>query len=245
MITAYKLALGPLLLLQGRRLRGTALRLPEAAGPRAGRCDAGVAGEPLRVLFVGDSSAAGVGVDHQDEAMASQAAALLSAKLARPVEWQLLAQSGVNTRDALALLAATPLQPADLLVTALGVNDVTSQRSGSQFLADYGALLDALAAKVGARFAVVNGVPPLHVASAVPQPLRWYLGQCARRLDAALTEWVASRASWSFVSLQWAAVADDLARDGFHPGKAQYERWAHHVSESASQLLRRHVAAAG
>jgi lysophospholipase L1-like esterase len=237
----YKIVLGPLLLLQGRRLRKTALRLPEAAGPRHGTVSPHGGKSALRILFVGDSSAAGVGVDHQDAALAAPAAALLSAQLGVPVEWQLVARSGVNTSEALQLLSDSELQPADLVVTALGVNDVTSQRSPLQFVADYEALIDAIVRKVGAQAAIINGVPPLHVAAAMPQPLRWYLGRCAQRLDASLNQWAASKKNFSYISLQWAAVAKDMARDGFHPGKAQYAQWAQMVSAHAATLLAPHA----
>ncbi|KAB0649370.1 SGNH/GDSL hydrolase family protein, partial [Burkholderia diffusa] len=52
-------ALGPLLLMQGRRVRRVTPRLAEAAGPRDGTAGDG---PPLRVLVLGDSAAAGVGV---------------------------------------------------------------------------------------------------------------------------------------------------------------------------------------
>ena len=58
------LALAPLLLAQGRRARRLAQSLPEAAGERSGSCGAGAAA--LRVLLVGDSAVAGVGVATQD-----------------------------------------------------------------------------------------------------------------------------------------------------------------------------------
>lgn len=74
-----ELLLGPLLLWQGRRVRATALRLPEAAGPRTAE------GSALRLLIVGDSSAAGVGAAHQDEALAGRLAQALAARLGRPV----------------------------------------------------------------------------------------------------------------------------------------------------------------
>ena len=82
---------------------------------------------------MGDSSAAGVGVERQEQALALQTSELLAARLDAPVEWQLLAKSGVNTRQALKLLPRALLQPIDVLITALGTNDVTSQRSASQF----------------------------------------------------------------------------------------------------------------
>ncbi|HEY0887682.1 MAG TPA: SGNH/GDSL hydrolase family protein, partial [Ramlibacter sp.] len=79
MLLAAKLALGPVLLRQGRAVRRTALRLPEPPGPRQG-----VAGEGelrLRLLVVGDSSAAGVGLQHQSQALALPLAQLLSRRL--------------------------------------------------------------------------------------------------------------------------------------------------------------------
>ena len=61
-----KITLGPLLLWQGRAVRARALKLPEAAGPREGR--EGQGAPALRLLVVGDSSAAGVGVEHLAQA---------------------------------------------------------------------------------------------------------------------------------------------------------------------------------
>ncbi|MGZ5249520.1 MAG: hypothetical protein ACXWIQ_04605, partial [Caldimonas sp.] len=64
---AFKLALAPLLVVQAVRTRRRAPVLPEAAGPRDGRTAGD--GVAIRVLVAGDSSAAGVGVAHQDQAV--------------------------------------------------------------------------------------------------------------------------------------------------------------------------------
>lgn len=112
MLTLYKIALGPVLIAQARWLRATALRLPEAAGPRRGvegECSKSV--PPLRILIVGDSSAAGVGVQEQSHALAQPLARLLSAVTGRRVAWQLIAKSGVNTREALDLLIRSEVEP--------------------------------------------------------------------------------------------------------------------------------------
>ena len=116
-ILAAKIALGPVLLPQAQWLRRTALRLPEAAGPREGQVGEG---DPvLRVLVVGDSAAAGVGVADQAQALAVQLAHALSEALGGPVGWQLVAQSGVNTAECRALAARADLQAADVVVTVL------------------------------------------------------------------------------------------------------------------------------
>jgi lysophospholipase L1-like esterase len=237
MLIFYKAVLGPVLLLQGHRLRNNALRLPEAVGPRTGTAGSAIDAPPLRVLFFGDSSAAGVGVDHQDAALAAQTCAFLSERFSAPVEWQLVAKSGVNTNGALGLLAASELKPADLLVTSLGVNDVTAQRSSRQFLSDYQAIVDQIMRRVGAKAAVISGLPPMDKFPSVPQPLRWYLGQCAQRLDAALQGWVSADPFLSYVSLQWDAAPGEMALDGYHPGPVQYRHWAQLVAQSAFALL--------
>jgi lysophospholipase L1-like esterase len=235
MLPIYKTLLAPALLLQASQLRKTALRLPEAAGPRRGRFDGGQ-GPTLRLLFVGDSSAAGVGVDWQHEALAYQAAQMVASASMRSVEWELVAKSGVTTREALGLMAAHAPGPADVLVSALGVNDVTAQHSAKRFVADYRALLDWVAQRTGARAAVVSGLPPLHVLPAAPQPLRWYLGQCAQRLNHALSDLVAHTSNTRFVSLAW-AQASEMAADKFHPGKLQYRAWAQLVAVQILALV--------
>lgn len=64
-----KILLSPLLLIQGRRARRTALRMPEAAGQRWGWISHNFSDNALNLLFVGDSTMAGVGVAHQEVAL--------------------------------------------------------------------------------------------------------------------------------------------------------------------------------
>ncbi|KVM82326.1 SGNH/GDSL hydrolase family protein [Burkholderia stagnalis] len=238
MLTLYKYALGPILLAQASWLRRTALRLPEANGPRQGSegADDGSTA-PLRILVVGDSSAAGVGVDEQEHALAQPVARLLACATGRRVEWQLIAKSGVNTDEALKLSMCSTIGPADYLVTALGTNDVTSQRKPGQFIRDYIALADHLGLRTGAAGIVVTGLPPLRILPAAPHPLRWYLGRYAIRLDRALRRWVDRHPARRYVSLEWAANPAEMAIDRYHPGPNQYRRWAELVTEKILALI--------
>jgi hypothetical protein len=117
-------------------------------------------------------------------------------------------QPGVNVRERPRSLSA------EALVTALGTNDVTSQRKSYQFIADYAALVDALSKRVGANFAVISGLPPLHLTPALPQLLRWYWGRYAHLLDEGLRRWIAPQRNVAYVSLQWASNPKDMAVDG-------------------------------
>ena len=224
---AAKLALGPVLLPQARWLKRTALRLPEPAGQREGQVGEGEPG--LRLLVVGDSSAAGVGVADQAQALALPLARALSERLGTAVSWQLVAQTGVNTAQARALVAQAALRPADVVVTALGVNDVSSQTSASRFVEQTAQLWSELQQRTGTRWAVVCGLPPMHMLTAVPRPLRWYLGRYAAWLDVAIGAW-SKQQGLGYCPLQWATDPATLAHDGFHPGPGLYPQWAQRLA---------------
>lgn len=218
-LLAAKLALGPVLLPQARRVRRTALRLPEPAGPREGVIGQGDA--QLRLLVVGDSSAAGVGVADQAQALALPLAKEVAARTGGPVAWQLVAQTGVNASEAIELVQRSGVAAADVAVIVLGVNDVTSQTSAPRFVQQ----LERLVALLRVRRAVFSGLPPMHLLTAMPQPLRWYLGNYARWLDSALRGWCAEK-GFGYCASDWSTDPGLLAEDGYHPGPSLYPRWA-------------------
>ena len=117
MSLVLKLVLSPLLVAQAVHTRRRAPILPEATGARRGRVGGkGTPAAPLRLLIVGDSSAAGVGVRTQQQALAGQLSRPLAQALGRTVRWQLVAKTGITTPEALGLLreqhAAGALLPA-------------------------------------------------------------------------------------------------------------------------------------
>lgn len=228
MLLAAKLVLGPVLLPQAVWVRRTAQRLPEPSGPREGV--AGRGQRKLSLLVVGDSSAAGVGAAHQSQALAMPLANALAQRLDGAVAWQLIAQTGVNTAQARALVALSPLPPADVVVTALGVNDVSSQVPADEFVSQTAGLWADLRQRSGARWAALSGLPPMHRLTAVPHPLRWYLGRYACVLDAALRDWT-GREALGFCPLRWTEDTSFLAEDGFHPGPAMYPQWVQRLAD--------------
>ena len=232
MLLAAKLALGPVLARQARVVRRTALRLPEAPGPREGIAGAGDA--TMRLLVVGDSAAAGVGLDDQSRALAQPLATMLAQRLGGAVSWRLLARTGVNTAQARELLAKSPVTEVDVVVTALGVNDVSSQVSAGAFITQTAQLWADLRQRTALRWGVVCGLPPMGLLTAIPQPLRWYLGRYAASLDAAARTW-SQRERLGFCPLGWTDDASLLASDGFHPGAALYPQWAQRLADLITQ----------
>jgi lysophospholipase L1-like esterase len=233
---AAKLILAPLLVAQAVATRRRAPVLPEAAGAREGVVGDGPA---CRVLIVGDSSAAGVGVPTQDAALAGHLARTLADRAAVSVRWRLVAKSGVNSGQALALVQAETIAPADFAVVVLGVNDVVDQVPSQRAVRQRAALADWLLAHARVRHVVFAPLPPIDRFPLLPEPLRRVLGGDARRHDDALARWAATRSDVSHATIAVDLDAAGMARDGFHPGEPVYracgEALALHVARIAAR----------
>jgi lysophospholipase L1-like esterase len=233
LLTAVKIALLPVLLWQGRQVRRNALRLPEAEGPREGVAGSGKV--CLRVLIVGDSSAAGVGAKNQTQALAGRLSEALSQRLGGSVVWQLIARSGDTTKVSLTAVRNLQLHPADVMVTALGLNDMVAQVSIKTWLMRLDKLDRAAAKRAGVKHVVHSGIPPIHSFPLLPHPLRWVLGADAQRYNRALSAWVKLWPDrwWLPLPFENDQPADSsvlMAEDGFHPGPAVYALWAEQLA---------------
>lgn len=223
-------ALGPLLWLQGRYVRWKTPRLPEPPGARHGVQGRG---PTLRLLIAGDSAAAGVGADAQEQALSGQLVHHLSAH--HTVHWQLHALTGEESPGLIQRLRALPAQPFDVVVISMGVNDVTALRSPGRWVQ----WQHGIAALVGERFQprllVHCAVPPMHVFSALPQPLRWFMGRWAQAFNAHLRA-ALHQHPWRVHHMlpsdaREAVAGQSLASDGFHPGPRAYAQWGRALAQ--------------
>ncbi|MGL5115077.1 MAG: SGNH/GDSL hydrolase family protein [Beijerinckiaceae bacterium] len=221
MNTAIKLALGPLLLLQGLYVRRNTPLLPEPPGPRSGVSGSGPA---LKLLVLGDSAAAGVGVESQSEALLGQLLQRLATS--SEVHWHLVAKTGATTRSTHRHLESIAPISAEVVVLSLGVNDLTSGLSLQDFVALQRALFSLLKEKCAARQIIVSGFPPMHRFPALPQPLRWYLGSQAKTYDLALRKLASETPGCAYLPQSANGDVGMMSSDGFHPGAAIYARWA-------------------
>lgn len=216
------LGLAPVLLPQALAARRRTLRLPDAGGPQQGVCPGG--GEPLRLLLVGESTVAGVGVETQREALVGQLAEALAQRLGRPVHWRACGENGITAETACErLLPVARDWPADIVVLVFGVNDSTHLTS----IRRWRSALHRLAGELGGTGAQVlfSGVPPLQDFRALPWLLRQVLGWRAALLDEVMHD-VAVGLAARHCRLAVKLEGDSLARDGYHPSAQGYRRWA-------------------
>lgn len=162
----------------------------------------------------------------QDVALSGQ----LVAKLAvdRRVTWRLIARNGATTAQTLARMQAEPPEPYDVVLIALGVNDVKNGLQMWRWRQDYSALLELLRKGFNARLICVSGLPPIRRFRLLPQPLRWVMGARAERFDAELRV-LAGRDGIAHIPLDFPLGASHMAEDRIHPGPAIYDAWARAV----------------
>jgi hypothetical protein len=221
------LFLSPLLVLQGLWVRRTAERLPEAVGSHAG-------GEgEYRILVMGDSVVAGVGVKETKDALPARLSQQISALRAKGVSWRSFGHNGDQLRDMLRRLPMIE-GPAELVVVNIGVNDVTGLTSMMRWQLE----LTSLVAELTQRFRapiVFLGLPPVHSFPLLPQPLRFALGVRARMLDHSLKRVGELVPSVTYIATDLPLDTADMAEDGYHPSVAIIDAWVLKIAARIQQ----------
>jgi len=184
----------------------------------------------LRLVVLGDSSAAGLGVDDAAQTPGVLLAAGLSQAQRAAVSLLVLARSGARSPDLEAQVdAALAGEVPDVAVVLVGANDVTHRVRPSRSVRELEQAVRRLRA-VGAAV-VVGTCPDLGTVKPIAQPLRWVARQWSRQLAAAQTIAVVE-AGGRTVSLGGLLGpefhADPLlfGPDRFHPSAAGYARLA-------------------
>ena len=238
--------IAPVLLLQALWLRWRVPRLPAAGGDIAGQCppldETAPERPPLRLLVIGESTAAGVGADSHHQGFVGHTAGALAASTGRSVSWEVFGISGITAAELRSELRRQPagatLPLADILCVVLGVNDTLRLRSARAWRRDYLALVGDMQKLHPGASVVCSGVPPLHRFPALPQPLRFMAAWRGRQMDRVLQSLAASQ-GWRHVSVpnlngdHPGHVRHQLfSPDGFHPSPAGYQRWCEDLVQS-------------
>ena len=227
--TIFRAILSPLLIAQALKVRHTAQSLPEADGPRSGIIGSG---PPLRLAIIGDSSAAGVGVTHQTEALSGQLTQMLAQEF--EVTWHLDALTGATTRSTLAHLQGATPRRVDVVIIALGVNDVTRLIPARKWVKQQQRLIDRLHILYQPKQIYFSGMAPIGNFPLLPEPLRWTLGRHANKLEEHRIAHMAKRTDSTHVPFNMPLDPTLMASDGFHPSAALYTLWA---KEMASRII--------
>lgn len=228
-------ALLPVLVVQGLKVRHNTPRLSEARGDRHGSVGQG---QPLSLLILGDSAAAGVGVETQQQALSGAIIAELQEEYL--LQWKLHAKTGDTTQQVFQAVQLLEQQCYDVVITSIGVNDVTKLTSAKSWLKQQKRLFTYIQRQFQPKLIIVSGVPPMQHFPALPNPLAWLFGKYAEQMNQALQLWLAPQSQFRFIQYDieaFQAMDLPMASDGFHPSKEIYAIWGQQVAALVRQTF--------
>jgi lysophospholipase L1-like esterase len=199
-----------------------------------------VARPPIRIALLGDSTAAGYGVQRDRDTPAAQLAIGISAAARRPVHVTNVAVVGAESKHLPEQYDALGTAPIELAVIMIGANDVTELTKPAEavpFLEDLVRQLRTRGAEV-----IVGTCPDLGTIRPISQPLRAYARRLSRRMAREQTVAVV-RSGGRTVSLGdvlgplFASRLELFAADRFHPSEEGYREAALAVLPSALDAL--------
>ncbi|QNX10064.1 SGNH/GDSL hydrolase family protein [Acinetobacter seifertii] len=227
------LLLLPVLFVQGSKVRKNTPRLLEPKGEREGGIGQG---KPLSLLILGDSAAAGVGVETQKDALSGAIIQELQNEFF--LQWKLHAKTGDTTRQVFHALQHLEERKYDVIVTSIGVNDVTKLTSAKSWIQQQKQLFEHIQKRFQPKLIIVSGVPPMQHFPALPNPLAWLFGQYAEQMNQKLQQWLAPQSQFKFLQYDietFQAMNLTMASDGFHPSKEVYEIWGRQIAALVRQ----------
>lgn len=226
----------PLLYFQGKRIKQTIPDLPEANHPQGQ-----VAGNPahrLRLVILGESTVAGVGVKTHKEGVSGSLARELSAKTTAQIDWKVYAKSGYTAK-----LVRTKLVPLikekqlDLIVIGLGGNDAFHLNPPFRWASEIEQLIKLLQQQFGDTPIAFMNMPPIKTFPAFTPLIKFFVGNLVELLGASLKK-VCQRYPNVYFDASILSTEDWPQKhgikpepglffsDGVHPSKLTYQLWA-------------------
>ena len=162
------LVISPLLLAQGRFVRQNNPRLPNAPLPWSGTI---AAPRSIRLLGLGDSTIAGVGVDNPMLGLTAQLAKALYATLGRGVSWDSFGDRGITVKQLHQHYLPHALEETtevDIVAVSIGANDAKSLGSYKESARHLDAILDTLHERYDNAVVLVSSLPAFGLFPTLP-----------------------------------------------------------------------------
>lgn len=230
----------PILYLQGRWIRR---RLPvpiAATGSSFGTCAGN--GAPLQILIIGESTVAGVGVQHYKQTISAKMASALATLLQRTVHWQAIGKIGAKVAFVRKNVVRQIDSTADykVIVILLGANDSIQLTPPNLWVRELFILIQTLQTLQPQAFIYVGTLPPVAAFRSIPQPTRFFLSLHNRLLSSATRQILSLQPGVAFSKLAFNNVSPDFfSEDGVHPSEKGYAQWAAKIAEELASFLQK------
>ena len=223
------LPFAPFLYLLGQYTRRKVGRLPDAEGEKTGKFINGE--QSVKLLVLGESTAAGVGARTHETALAGQFARFLGEKVGASIEWRVVGRTGITVKETIRdLLPQIPNEKYDYIMLALCGNEVLSLHSPRVFRRDMRKLIEILREKNADATFFITNAPAVRLSPVLPFPIKFILGHLSALHDANAREFTPEMPK-VFYFHQPSSVPDDFFADGLHPSEKGYTVWSKSMVE--------------
>lgn len=241
------LPLLPLLYFQGKKIRKTVPRLPEATGTE------GLVGDDadsaIRLLSIGESTIAGIGVETHEIGFTGSLARELASLRKKSVHWKVYAKSGYTAKKIRKIIVPKIVnEHVDVIVVGLGGNDAFTLNSPNNWRTENRLLIETLREKFPEAAIVYANMPPIKEFPAFTNSIKFVVGNLVEILGEELCREVAHHKHVYYNSeviqfkiwkQRYEEPGSEIAyfSDGVHPSKFTYQIWAKDLAKFISDQV--------
>ena len=238
----------PIMYFDGKRIKGSVPKLPEAEG-LTGRSPAPKApAKSIKLLSIGESTIAGVGVESHAEGFTGTLASELSQQLGVTIDWRVYARSGYTAQMvADRILPKIEEKEAELIVVGLGGNDAFTLNRPWKWKQSVEMLIQKLRARFPHSSIVFCNMPPIKEFPAFTPIIKGTIGNLVEILGQTLAsvvqkyrgvyyaEEIITIDGWA-QRYQQSADTKQYFSDGVHPSKITYQIWAKDMAQLIANI---------
>lgn len=232
----FVIPLFPILYWQGKQIQKKVPRLPEAQGTE-GKTK-GQNSNILKVLGLGESTMAGVGVATHKEGFMGNFADALTALTEREIHWKVIAKSGIKAAGVTQrLLPKIKGEQPDIILICLGGNNAFALHSPQKWEDDCLELIAALQNHFGKETPIIfSNMPPIRFFPAFTPLIKQIVGRLVESYSYQLAGRIRKLPNVYFNNeivrfntwrerYQTNATLEELFSDGVHPSPLTYQLW--------------------
>ncbi len=230
----------PIIFFQGKKIRKEVPRLPEAEQPE-GILDLGFQSSK-NILFLGESTVAGVGVRTHKEGFAGSTSEELARLFQKNLNWKVVARSGytANLIRTKLLRKIGGFEP-DLIILGLGGNDAFTLNNPWKWRKQIVELIRAIQLIYSGTPIVFTNMPPIKEFPAFTGSIKFVVGNLIEILGTELNI-LKNQFNGVFYSSEvirieeWIHLLSDTQKpsdffsDGVHPSKLTYQTWGKEIA---------------
>lgn len=234
--TIISLPLLPFLYFQGKNIQKKVPKLPEAKEPKG--FVNGDFESTLKILSIGESTIAGVGVDFHKNGFTGALAKTLSTALKSNVNWRVYARSGYTVKQVCKkIIPKIEENTTDLIIVGMGGNDAFTLNSPTKWIIDTKNLINLLHTKFPETPIIFTNMPPVKEFPAFTKPIKFVIGNLVEILGEKLHTSLKDKSNvyynnevitlkeWSKKHSLPANNTKIYFSDGVHPSELTYKVW--------------------